>query len=178
MNNESSRSEGLRFVVFNTEEILRVLPVPAAGVVTIGRGEGNTVEVTDGAVSRRHVKITISSEPAGPRLTVEDLASRNGTQVNDGTIPPASPTTFQVGELVIVGSTALVVVRGDPPPAPELFADLRRAFERREEEAELYRRFAPRVRLFGLRHLRNEAAAQDLVQEAFVVTLERLSSCL
>jgi len=43
-----------------------------------------------------------------------------------------------------------------------------------EEEAELYRRFAPRVRLFGLRHLRNEPAAQDLVQQVFVVTLERL----
>ena len=43
-----------------------------------------------------------------------------------------------------------------------------------EEEAELYRRFAPRVRLFGLRHLREESAAQDLVQQVFVITLERL----
>jgi RNA polymerase sigma-70 factor (ECF subfamily) len=43
-----------------------------------------------------------------------------------------------------------------------------------EEEAELYRRFAPRVRLYGLKHLRDAAAAQDLVQEVFVVTLERL----
>jgi RNA polymerase sigma-70 factor (ECF subfamily) len=43
-----------------------------------------------------------------------------------------------------------------------------------EEEAELYRRFAPRVRLYGLRHLRDAAAAQDLVQQVFVVTLERL----
>jgi RNA polymerase sigma-70 factor (ECF subfamily) len=43
-----------------------------------------------------------------------------------------------------------------------------------EAEAELYRRFAPRVRLFGLRYLRNEASAQDLVQQVFVVTLERL----
>lgn len=42
------------------------------------------------------------------------------------------------------------------------------------EEAELYRRFAPRVRLYGLRHLRDEAAAQDLVQEVLVVTIERL----
>jgi RNA polymerase sigma-70 factor (ECF subfamily) len=43
-----------------------------------------------------------------------------------------------------------------------------------EEEAELYRRFAPRVRLYGLKHLRDAAAAQDLVQQVFVVTLERL----
>lgn len=42
------------------------------------------------------------------------------------------------------------------------------------EEAELYRRFAPRVRLYGLRHLGDEAAAQDLVQEVLLVTIERL----
>jgi len=43
-----------------------------------------------------------------------------------------------------------------------------------EEEAELYRRFAPRVRLYGLKHLRDAASAQDLVQQVFVITIERL----
>jgi RNA polymerase sigma-70 factor, ECF subfamily len=42
------------------------------------------------------------------------------------------------------------------------------------EEAELYRRFAPRVRLYGLKHLGDEAGAQDLVQEVLLVTIERL----
>jgi RNA polymerase sigma-70 factor (ECF subfamily) len=42
------------------------------------------------------------------------------------------------------------------------------------EEAELYRRFAPRVRLFGRRHLRNDAAADDLVQDVLLLTIERL----
>jgi len=42
------------------------------------------------------------------------------------------------------------------------------------EEAELYRRFAPRVRLYGLKHLRNEAAADDLAQQVLLVTIERL----
>jgi len=42
------------------------------------------------------------------------------------------------------------------------------------EEAELYRRFAPRVRLFGRRHLRSEAACDDLVQEVLLRTFERL----
>jgi RNA polymerase sigma-70 factor (ECF subfamily) len=44
----------------------------------------------------------------------------------------------------------------------------------RDEEAELYRRFAPRVRLYGLRHLRDAAAAQDLVQEVLLVAIKRL----
>lgn len=42
------------------------------------------------------------------------------------------------------------------------------------EEAELYRRFAPRVRLYGRRHLRNEAASDDLAQEVLLLTIERL----
>jgi len=49
-----------------------------------------------------------------------------------------------------------------------------RAGAAQDEEAELYRRFAPRVRLYGLKHLRDAAAAQDLVQQVFVVTIERL----
>jgi RNA polymerase sigma-70 factor (ECF subfamily) len=44
----------------------------------------------------------------------------------------------------------------------------------REAEAELYRRLAPRVRLYGLRHLRDPHAAADLVQQVLMMTLERL----
>ena len=48
--------------------------------------------------------------------------------------------------------------------------DLARAIAQRTSgsaeaaESELYRRFAPRVRPFGLRHLRDEDAARDLDQ--------------
>ena len=41
-------------------------------------------------------------------------------------------------------------------------------------EEELYRRFAPRIRAFGLRHLRETAAADDLVQQVLVVVIESL----
>lgn len=41
-------------------------------------------------------------------------------------------------------------------------------------EAELCRRLAPRVRLYGLRHLRDEAAAADLMQQVMILTIERL----
>jgi len=44
----------------------------------------------------------------------------------------------------------------------------------REAEAELCRRFAPRIRLYGLKHLRNEAAAADLMQEVLVLLLAKL----
>lgn len=41
-------------------------------------------------------------------------------------------------------------------------------------EAELYRLLAPRVRLYGRRHLRDEDAALDLMQHVMVATLEKL----
>lgn len=41
-------------------------------------------------------------------------------------------------------------------------------------EAELYRRLAPRVRLYGLKHLRSASAAADLVQDVLIMTLDKL----
>jgi RNA polymerase sigma-70 factor (ECF subfamily) len=41
-------------------------------------------------------------------------------------------------------------------------------------EAELCRRHVPRVRLYGLRHLRDRQAAADLGQQVLLMTLERL----
>jgi RNA polymerase sigma-70 factor (ECF subfamily) len=43
-------------------------------------------------------------------------------------------------------------------------------------ETELYRRFAPRVRLFGLKHLSDRAAADDLAQQVMLVVITRLRS--
>ena len=43
-------------------------------------------------------------------------------------------------------------------------------------ECELYRRFGPRVRLYGLRYLRDEDAALDLMQEVMLMTIEKLRS--
>lgn len=42
------------------------------------------------------------------------------------------------------------------------------------EEAELYRRFAPRVRMYGRRHLQNDAESDDLAQDVLLLTIERL----
>jgi len=44
----------------------------------------------------------------------------------------------------------------------------------REAEAELCRRMGPRIRLYGLRHLREAPAAEDLRQQVLITTLEAL----
>lgn len=41
-------------------------------------------------------------------------------------------------------------------------------------EGELYRRFARRIRLFGLRHLGDDMAADDLAQQVMLIAIERL----
>jgi RNA polymerase sigma-70 factor (ECF subfamily) len=42
----------------------------------------------------------------------------------------------------------------------------------REAEAEMCRRMGPRIRLYGLRHLRSPSAADDLVQQVLLKVLE------
>jgi len=69
------------------------------------------------------------------------------------------PEGLGVGEASDGDLARLVVAGGAGAPAAE---------------AELCRRLAPRVRLYGLRHLRDSAAADDLAQEVLVLTLERL----
>jgi RNA polymerase sigma-70 factor, ECF subfamily len=44
----------------------------------------------------------------------------------------------------------------------------------REAEAELFRRMAPRIRLYGLRHLRDVHASEDLTQNVLITTIEAL----
>ncbi len=59
------------------------------------------------------------------------------------------------------------------PPTPIWSAPSRPGrSDARAAEAELCRRFAPRVRLYGLRHLRDEERARDLVQSVLLVVLQ------
>jgi RNA polymerase sigma-70 factor (ECF subfamily) len=44
----------------------------------------------------------------------------------------------------------------------------------REAETELFRRMAPRVQLYGLRHLRDAHASDDLTQQVMITVLEAL----
>jgi RNA polymerase sigma-70 factor (ECF subfamily) len=46
----------------------------------------------------------------------------------------------------------------------------------REAESQLYRLLAPRVRRYGLRHLRDNHAAADLMQHVMALTIEQLRS--
>ena len=46
--------------------------------------------------------------------------------------------------------------------------------EAKDAEAELYRRLAPRVRLYGRKHLRDDHAAADLAQQVLLMTIQKI----
>lgn len=89
------------------------LPVP----VTIGREEGNTIQLNDERVSRFHVKIQEDND----RLVLTDLESTNGTKVNGEDI---QLRILRHGDMIALGRSVIL-------------------FGSREEIAERMSRFHP-----------------------------------
>lgn len=69
--------------------------------VTIGREEGNSIQLNDERVSRYHVKIQCDNE----RLVLTDLESTNGTKVNGEHI---NLRILKLGDLIYVGKSVLI----------------------------------------------------------------------
>jgi pSer/pThr/pTyr-binding forkhead associated (FHA) protein len=73
------------------------LPTP----VTIGREEGNTVQLNDERVSRFHLKIQEDRD----KLVLTDLESTNGTKVNGETV---QLWILRFGDVITLGRTVLL----------------------------------------------------------------------
>lgn len=78
-------------------KVFEDLPTP----VTIGREEGNVVQLNDERVSRYHLKIQEDDR----RLVLTDLESTNGTKVNGET---AQLWLLRPGDLIVLGRTMLL----------------------------------------------------------------------
>jgi pSer/pThr/pTyr-binding forkhead associated (FHA) protein len=76
---------------------------PVEGTVTIGRGHGADLVLSDRAVSRQHAAVSLE----GVTLVVEDLDSSNGTWVNGDRIE--DPRRLGTGDLIRVGDSELRV---------------------------------------------------------------------
>jgi hypothetical protein len=70
--------------------------------IVIGRGSAALVTIDDPMLSRRHIRIDLS----GPQPTLEDLHSRNGTQLNER--PVVGRATLQDGDRIRIGTQELV----------------------------------------------------------------------
>lgn len=90
--------------------------------ITIGREEGNAIQLNDDRVSRFHVKIQEDNQ----RLVLTDLESTNGTRVNGEDI---QLRILRHGDLITIGRSVLLVgsrdeiarrladLRGEPRPS-------------------------------------------------------------
>ncbi len=72
-------------------------------LVTIGRGAGNTIPLTDPYASRNHAQIQRTTQG----FVIQDLGSGNGTRVND--IRIVSPQLLNVGDSIGIGQTTFAV---------------------------------------------------------------------
>jgi pSer/pThr/pTyr-binding forkhead associated (FHA) protein len=90
----------------------RTYEVPI-GTVTLGRGEDCEVAMNSGAVSRRHARIVND----GVSVTIEDLESANGTQVNGRKLQ--APAVLQDADTIEIGDSRLRVrMRSVSKPVP------------------------------------------------------------
>ena len=85
--------------------------------ITIGREEGNTIQLNDERVSRYHVKIQEDNE----KLVLTDLESTNGTRVNG---EDSQLCILRFGDLLTIGRSVLVF--GSREEIAERLANLRK----------------------------------------------------
>ena len=79
------------------------LPLAPPGVV-VGRGNDADLRVNDPGVSRRHAEFRVTEDATGPRVSVHDLGSTNGVQVNGKRVEDATLTD---GAVIRIGNTTL-----------------------------------------------------------------------
>ncbi|MGB5283797.1 MAG: FHA domain-containing protein [Polyangiales bacterium] len=75
--------------------------------IIVGRGSMGQVTIDDPMLSRRHIRIDLS----GPEPTLQDLDSRNGTQLNGR--PLIGPATLTDGDRIRIGTQELVFLAPD-----------------------------------------------------------------
>jgi two-component system, NtrC family, response regulator AtoC len=103
-----------------------LLPLPAEGVVLVGRSKECGVHIDDAMASRRHARLYL-----GETCEIEDLGSSNRTRVRDVPIAPGERVRLSFGEAIVVGSTVLVLQKSHRP------ASRRRLWSHRHFETHL-----------------------------------------
>ena len=94
------------FVVDGADEV-RDLEVPGDAIF-IGRSPENDIQITDGTVSRRHLKVLIR----GGKYFVQDLQSKNGTFVDGKQIDAGVEWEVKEGIPIVIGASLICLGDG------------------------------------------------------------------
>jgi DNA-binding NtrC family response regulator len=100
-------------LVLITQDGASSIPLPENGTITIGRSAENTIKLDDPLISRTHAAIHV-----GNILEVEDLASANGTRFLGRELLANVRQRIEVGQVVDLGSSMIVVQRTTSLNAP------------------------------------------------------------
>ena len=85
----------------------------------IGRGENNSIRLSDARSSRYHAHIFSQNEG----LYLEDSGSANGTFINGSRIAERTPVLLQNNDQITIGQTTMRLSGLNPPTEPESMAD-------------------------------------------------------
>lgn len=159
----ASTSDTLSVLVLSPT-FLATYALPDSGEVTIGRSQSNGVYVDDRLVSRRHAVLSVA-----PGLTIRDLGSSNGTRMHGELLAPNVARDLAVGDVVMVGTAALLVQRNVPVVFPRRFWSHEEFEVRIKEECEGAALLGGR---FALAFLEVDRDAPDVgVRRALAATL-------
>jgi len=98
------------FVLVIGDGLMASHALPETGRITIGRSHACDIEIDHPSISREHAALHLT-----PRLSIEDLGSANGTRVRDERLPPNRLVPLNVGEVIDLGATMLIVQRRTAP---------------------------------------------------------------
>lgn len=94
--------------------------------ISIGRGSKNDIDLDHNSVSRTHAEIAVE----GDKITIQDLKSANGTQVNGRVLTAFEPTEIKVRDVIQFAKVQLRIfpegvedVSESEPVPPVLLAD-------------------------------------------------------
>ena len=91
----------VKLVMFKPDGRRKDIPI-TAGTTVIGRGENCDLRVPLLSVSRRHCEVGFDDDV----VKVKDLASSNGTYVNNGRV---NESTLQAGDRLVIGPVVFTV---------------------------------------------------------------------
>ncbi len=97
-----------------------VKELPPAGKLTVGRSRKCDLCIDHPSVSREHA-VFFGSNP----VTVEDLASTNGTSIAGVRVAARTRVPIERGQVIAIGAAVLVIraaLESDAPPAPQRVA--------------------------------------------------------
>ncbi|MGH1346425.1 MAG: FHA domain-containing protein [Nannocystales bacterium] len=113
----------LRLIIEDDEGTTTVVPL-GADAITIGRQQGNTIQLTEKNVSRRHARLF--HEPDDEAWSIEDLGSYNGVKINGAAVEARNE--LKEGDVVQIGDYHLTLTENADKtavsPAPTAANDL------------------------------------------------------